>query len=528
MVEPIILRYLTTTILATMKECTDEIPLIHRAALAALLHFRTVGVPAAINGDLAWYLLQASRHTRWHLDIHIEGDWETLLSATNSLAHANRRFRIDTTDYPKYTLLVYTNDVQNPTGIDLIDEEPPNINEPPSQRRVDYCKVFFNCGLVGTHNFFLVQPGDIALLPFQLLLQRRMHGYTSPRVIESHETRKGRMHQDVAAIKAYLAKDPKREPWFIHSNQRRPFLQFLTDICTALPHAISVAQYLALLPPGYAHLSSAPQAPLFDAYLPLTKIPIAARRVPDVLYSSLHLHQAKEQSKLRKAMVQSQLLKAAIHDLPICIRALGYACYLTGPGDVPWYVLGYSKLPLDSRIHFLVIPVHEGSDVADLRRQLCKEGLLAKRSGGGYIFAKCIEHAPWCRVTIEQVDPRPDVEMGVTMDGIPVYSPSHLVFAELSECVKLADKPMKKDFEGGRKDNQLLRIIPAIRAFARAKMDLRSVVVDVEKREVFDRLVMDLCASHPGLMEDFAAIGFREVLGKRVSQSNDAVDALGP
>ncbi|KAK0491959.1 hypothetical protein EDD18DRAFT_530608 [Armillaria luteobubalina] len=314
MVLPVVLLYPTTSILPTaMIVPTDGMPLAHSAALAVLSHFRTIRVPAGISGDLAWYLLHASRYMRWRLDIHIEGDWEMLLSATNSLAQTDRRFRIDTTDYPKYALLVYTNDIQNPTGIDLIDDEPPNTHEPPSQRHVDYCKVFFNCGLAGTHNFLFVQPDNVPLLPFQLL-HRRMHGYTSPRIIKSPEERKARISHDVAAIECYLAKDPKREPWLICSLERRPFLQFLTDICTALPHAVPVvARYLALLPPGYALFSPTPQVPLFDAYLPLTKIPVAARRVPD--HSSgwtVDFHEAKGQSNMRSALAQSQLLLSAI------------------------------------------------------------------------------------------------------------------------------------------------------------------------------------------------------------------------
>ncbi|SJL14832.1 uncharacterized protein ARMOST_18303 [Armillaria ostoyae] len=44
------------------------------------------------------------------------------------------------------------------------------MNEPPSHRHDEYRKVFFNCGLI---DFLFVQPDDIPLLPFQLLLQRR-------------------------------------------------------------------------------------------------------------------------------------------------------------------------------------------------------------------------------------------------------------------------------------------------------------------------------------------------------------------
>ncbi len=100
-------------------------------------------------------------------------------------------------DCPEYTLLVYMNDIQNPTRIDLLDEEP-NINEPPSRRRFDYCKVLFNCSFVGTHNFLFVQLDDIALL------QRCIHGYASSRMIESHEKSKTRRIHYVTDVGSYL------------------------------------------------------------------------------------------------------------------------------------------------------------------------------------------------------------------------------------------------------------------------------------------------------------------------------------
>ncbi len=65
MVLAVVLLYPTTTILTTaMIVPTDEMPLVHSAALAALSHFSTISVPAAISGDLAWYLLHASRYMR--------------------------------------------------------------------------------------------------------------------------------------------------------------------------------------------------------------------------------------------------------------------------------------------------------------------------------------------------------------------------------------------------------------------------------------------------------------------------------
>ncbi len=90
------------------------------------------------------------------------------------------------------------NDIQNPTKIDIIDEELPDINEPPSWRRFDYCKVSFDCSFVGTHNFLFVQLDDIALL------QRYIHGYASSRMIESHEKSKTRRIHYVTDVGSYL------------------------------------------------------------------------------------------------------------------------------------------------------------------------------------------------------------------------------------------------------------------------------------------------------------------------------------
>ncbi|KAK0431332.1 hypothetical protein EV421DRAFT_2024610 [Armillaria borealis] len=67
------------------------------------------------------------------------------------------------------------------------------------------------------------------------------------------------------------------------------------------------------------------------------------------------------------------------------------------------------------------------------------QGLLVKHPGSRHVFSKNIGHARWCTVTIQQTSFLPDVEMGVAMDGIPIYSPTNLVFAELSECTKFAD-----------------------------------------------------------------------------------------
>ncbi len=84
---------------------------------------------------------------------------------------ADRRFRFNTTDY---TLLMYTSDIQNPTGS---DEEPPNINEPPSQRHVDYRKVSSNCGLVGA--------SSCTPTIFRSFLFTASFFFTPPRIIET-------------------------------------------------------------------------------------------------------------------------------------------------------------------------------------------------------------------------------------------------------------------------------------------------------------------------------------------------------
>lgn len=483
-----------------MEQSPRRIPLIYSAALAALSHFRFLNVLVAFDGDLAWYLLHASRSPRWRLDVHIEGDCTTLFFAIKSLAKTDRRFRIETMDDSrKYAFLVYTADLQNATGIDLIDDEPPNVKEPLSQRCVDYCRVFFNCGLVGAHNFLVVQPDDIPLLPFQLLLQYRMRGYLLSCLSESREKLNDRMRQDVVAMKVYLniqGKDANREPWLIPPPQRRHFLQFLTDICTFHPHAIPIfARYLSLLPPGYVYLPSVarrgrPQVSPFNAYLPLIKIPIAVIRLP---------------GDSHKVTMQSRLLMSALHDLSTRIRELGYACYLNGPGDIPWYVLGSPQVPLvHCCIHYIVIPTHVGLKVDKLREQLCKDGLLKKHPSGGYLFSEYVADVPPCKVAIEEPQSgfHPEAEMGITMDGIALYCPAQLVFDKLS---KMQTRKMPLYRRKGDKLSEWDRISPGITALSRAKVNLRSVIGNKKGQAgLFYTLVGKFCSAN-----EFADLEFR-------------------
>ncbi|KAK0434435.1 hypothetical protein EV421DRAFT_1335722 [Armillaria borealis] len=252
-----------------------------------------------------------------------------------SRSFASRLFRdahsLVKTFVPCTGILLWVLDIQNPTGIDLIDEELPNINKPPSQMDNDYCKVLFNCrGLIETHNFPFVQLDYVPILPFPLVLQRRMHGYTSPCIIESYRRSQTRMGKDVA-MEAYLARDPKWEPWLIQLSGQCSFPQFLTNICIALPHVTPVVeQYLALS----AHLSSVPQGPIDDMYLPLTKIPVAARHVPDDICWILDSYRVKEQSKLRSPNF--------FHPLYTICQYVSLLSGTHAPGDFPWY----SRLPL--------------------------------------------------------------------------------------------------------------------------------------------------------------------------------------
>ncbi|SJL14833.1 uncharacterized protein ARMOST_18304 [Armillaria ostoyae] len=142
-------------------------------------------VPAAVNEDLAWSIFNSSSD-QWRLDIHIEGDWETLLLARPLQTAVS----VSTLQITPSTRSWCTQAI---TGID---------EEPPSQRHVNYRKVSSNRGLVGAHNFLFVQPNDIPLLPFhcQLLLHVAPHyRYEEP-------------NAPMGQIEAYLTEDPKREP----------------------------------------------------------------------------------------------------------------------------------------------------------------------------------------------------------------------------------------------------------------------------------------------------------------------------
>ncbi len=117
-------------------------------------------VPAAVNGDLR-LVSSTPLRTSGGSTFPSKAIGKPL-QACSPISH--RRFSINATEYAKYTLLVYTSDIQNPTGI---DQELPNINEVPS--RVDYHSLV---------DFLFVQPGGIPLLPFQ----RRLHAAPHYRV----------------------------------------------------------------------------------------------------------------------------------------------------------------------------------------------------------------------------------------------------------------------------------------------------------------------------------------------------------
>ncbi len=96
-------------------------------------------------------------------------------------------------------------------------------------------------------------------LEYKPVLSRFVGGYPSPYISapQSQNNWKSLIAKDVAAIEAYLdiqGRDAKREPWLIPRPKRHRFFIILTHICSSHPRAIpAVAQFLALLPPGYTY-----------------------------------------------------------------------------------------------------------------------------------------------------------------------------------------------------------------------------------------------------------------------------------
>ncbi|PBK83018.1 hypothetical protein ARMGADRAFT_1038180 [Armillaria gallica] len=137
---------------------------------------------AAVSGNLAWYLLHASRPRRmkWRLDIHIEGGWETLLLARplqTAVSCTQATFRT-----PR--VLMKSRSISTgcyPRDMSTTAKCPPTAVS--SERTTSS-----SCRPTIFRSFLSAAPHYRDEEPSALMGQ----------------------------IEAYLAEDPKREPWVIH------------------------------------------------------------------------------------------------------------------------------------------------------------------------------------------------------------------------------------------------------------------------------------------------------------------------
>lgn len=167
---------------------------------------------------------------------------------------------------------------------------------------------------------------DLPLLSIQSIIYRRME----PWVSSSEKKRRKSISEVIAISEAYL-RLPNLPPsvWSIPTADRPLFLGHLAKIIAAFPET---ADLLARLHP---ELSPTPTiSPTPPSVVPAVRL--NSTSVVDI--SSLSV-------KDRKKFTHSETVLAAATTLSSCIRQLGHDCFLAGPGDVPWYIMGSATVP---------------------------------------------------------------------------------------------------------------------------------------------------------------------------------------
>ncbi len=271
--------------------------------------------------------------------MHVEGDWTNLLCATERLAELDSAFKLEKISDGKFVVMNYYDDT-------FLDDNVPDV-----ARQNRECQVFLNCGLVGIDYF--IEVADVPLLPFQLLLLRRAKFYIS--TISETEL-DAMMQEDLAATKAYTRLYPHRhEPSLLSPSQQSSVLQFASRISDSNPDAPDTVSRLSLsLPfeksaetcnvPPSSELRNVDSsfAESFPAQHLLTEIPVAVRLPQGVGKGNKH---SLVQQLKRRDLQQATFTLSAIRTVSARLHKLGCSCYLSGPKDVAWLILGSSMVP---------------------------------------------------------------------------------------------------------------------------------------------------------------------------------------
>ncbi|SJL13315.1 uncharacterized protein ARMOST_16755 [Armillaria ostoyae] len=485
---------------------------IERAASSALSFFQSVHTAVAFYGEMAWKALcpTSYRIRCARLDVHVEGDWTNLLCATERLAELDSAFKLEKISDGKYVVMSYYDDT-------FLDD-----NVPDGAHQNFECQVFLNCGLVGIDYF--IQVADVPLLPFQLLLLKRVKFYIST----TSETKlDAMMQEDLAATKAYIRLYPHRhEPCLLSPSQQLSVLQFASRIRDSDPDASDTFSRLSLSLPSAlkapeifieesdetcnARTSSELRdvgssfADSFPAQHMLTEIPVAVRLPQEV--GKGNKHSLVWQSKKRDSQ-QATFILSAIRTVSARLHKLGCSCYLSGPKDVAWLILGSSMVP--STDIWLSVVLSDGTTVDDVFKRLG----ITKRSDNSFDYTDSARNS--CKILVERALPsesmglHPASAYRITKDGISIYHPGHTLLSHLAQP-RLQSAILANYGLPERTYNQ---IVPVLRDLASSGVDLRQPFLDGEKRDRLDDLVKAVCMVNLDLKEVFRSLGFEIPIG---------------
>ncbi|KAK0457964.1 uncharacterized protein EV420DRAFT_1545617 [Desarmillaria tabescens] len=189
---------------------------------------------------------------------------------------------------------------------------------------------------------------------------------------------------------------------------------------------------------------------------------------------------------------QSKFMLSAVQNISGRIEELGCPCYLSGPKDISWFILGAPVIPVTD-IWFSV-DLSDGMTLDDL-------------------FQKLKVSQRICKILIEQAPPpeslglHPALAYGLTKDGIPIYNPGHTLFSHFTQP-------------------RLRNAILADYGLPERTVDLRKAFLDGEERDQLDELVKAVCGVHAELKGVFANLGWFVIREETKAVVNPALPSL--
>ncbi|KAK0460388.1 uncharacterized protein EV420DRAFT_1746712 [Desarmillaria tabescens] len=198
-----------------------------------------------------------------------------------------------------------------------------------------------------------------------------------------------------------------------------------------------------------------------------------------------------------------KFILSAVRNISERIQESGCSCYLSGPKDVSWFILGAPVIPMTD-IWFYVDPSN-GMTLDDLFQKLG----VVKRNNNTFNYTDDNSQRT-CKILIEQAPSpeslglNPTLAYGSTKDRIPIYNPGITLFSHLTQ--PRLRNAILADY--GLPERTYEQIVPVLKDLSKANVDLRKAFLDGEERNRLDELVKGVCAVHEDLKGVFANLGF--------------------